>query len=82
MADDYFIAMARVEQRLQLAPSAVEAKPSGKSRQTQLDALIDQLSQAELSDDTRLDLVRHVRQMLDPFPSSDTCQTDGADIIT
>lgn len=74
VADDYFCAMVRIEQRLALAQAAGEAgEASGRSR---LLALLDQLRQPELSAAVRLDLVAQVQQMVERLASAATTATD------
>ena len=63
VADDYFAAMTRVEQRLALEPQAAESAPTN-GNQTQLLALLDQLAVPTLEPTARLVLARQLRDLL------------------
>ncbi len=76
VADDYYAAMDRVEQRLfvrargQIAPPAAameehnEDEPLNDDERGQLLDLADQLAAADLSPEMRMDLVERIRQVL------------------
>jgi hypothetical protein len=62
---DYFAAMERVEQRLDLAPAAeAEGEPLPAGKRTQLMALVERLAEPALEPAVRLDLVFLMRALL------------------
>jgi hypothetical protein len=87
-AEDYHAAMDRVEQRLQIAPSAAEAddskdgKPLDDHERGQLLDLIDQLADPDLNPEERIDLVERIRQVLNhnglPEKEEPTEQENGS----
>jgi hypothetical protein len=70
VADDYYSAMRRVEQRLQLAPPAAEAddskdgEPLNNDEREQLLDLAEKLTDPDLSPEERIELVERMRQVL------------------
>jgi len=67
VADDYFAAMKRVEQRLEISPIPQEEPPAEavqEPEQAQLLVLVEQLSQPELCFPARLEIVAQLRQAL------------------
>jgi hypothetical protein len=65
VADDYYIAMGRVEQRLDLAPGAEESvRPIPTGERQQLLALTDRLSEPDLTTPERLELAGLMRALL------------------
>ncbi len=74
VADDYFSAMVRIEQRLALAQTTGEVGEA--SCRSRLLALLDQLRQPELSAAARLDLVAQVQQMVERLASTATTAPD------
>lgn len=63
VADDYFAAMTRVEQRLALEPQTAESAPT-RGNQPQLLALLDQLAVPTLEPTARLVVVPQLRSLL------------------
>jgi hypothetical protein len=62
---DYFAAMERVEQRLDLAPAAeADGEPLPAGERTQLMALVERLAEPALEPPVRLDLVILMRALL------------------
>jgi hypothetical protein len=62
---DYFAAMQRIETRLALAPEPEpETKPVQEEAREQILALTEQLAEPELSFEMRLELVLHIRGLL------------------
>ena len=70
VADDYYAAMDRVEQRLQIAPPAAateernDDEPLNDDERGQLLDLAGQLAAADLSPEARMELVERIRQVL------------------
>jgi site-specific recombinase XerD len=70
VAEDYYAAMGRVEQRLQIAPPAAEAddskngQPLDDHEREQLFDLIDQIADPDLSAEDRIELVERMRRIL------------------
>ncbi len=65
VSDDYFAAMQRVEQRLDVSPAKTPAETVQEElEQAQLLALVEQLSQPELCFPARLEIVAQLRQAL------------------
>ena len=64
VADDYFAAMQRVEQRLEIAPALEPSGPVEKPEHVQLLGLVEQLTQPELCFPARLEIVAQLRQAL------------------
>lgn len=70
VAEDYYAAMDRVEQRLQIAPSAAKAddgedsEPLDDHDREQLLDLIDQLTNPDLHPEDRIELVERMRRIL------------------
>jgi hypothetical protein len=75
VAEDYYAAMRRVEQRLEIALALQEPVPPGPTGPPlaegpcrHLLALAEQLAAPELSQATRLELVAQLRQVLAGYP--------------
>jgi hypothetical protein len=64
VADDYYAAMGRIEQRLEIVPVEPEDPPEPEPDQDTLLSLTEQLAQPELSLETRLILVAQMRAIL------------------
>jgi hypothetical protein len=71
VAGDYYAAMDRVEQRLQIAPPATlpadeagESEPMQDEERKQLLDLADQLADPDLNPEERIELVERMRQIL------------------
>jgi integrase/recombinase XerC len=64
VADDYYAAMGRIEQRLEIVPVEPEDPPETDPEQEELLSLTEQLVQPELSLDARLILVAQMRTIL------------------
>jgi integrase len=64
VADDYYAAMGRIEQRLEIVPLEPETPPEPEPRNSELLSLTEQLAQPELSLDMRLLLVAQMRAIL------------------
>jgi len=65
VADDYYLAMSSVENRLQLLPKEEDDAPSiPEPERVRLLTLADRLSEPDLSPETRLDLVAQLRLVL------------------
>jgi hypothetical protein len=70
VAEDYFAAMDRIEQRLQIAPAAAPAdggnggEPLNGDEREQLLDLAEQLTEPGLSPEVRMDLVDRMRLVL------------------
>jgi integrase/recombinase XerD len=81
---DYYAAMGRIEQRLELAPeTGKESRSLEEAQRTQLLALAEQLSTPELSDELRLEIVVQMRRLLNGDtaarhePQSEACQSSA-----
>jgi site-specific recombinase XerD len=70
VAEDYYAAMARIEENLDISASAGQppdtGEPANVSERDQLLALLDRLAAPQVSVETRLDLVEQVRRMVAP----------------
>jgi site-specific recombinase XerD len=66
MADDYYAAMSRIEQRLQLVTEQEEFtnEPISESERSDLLTLTDQLAEPELNFDLRFEIVNKIRGLL------------------
>lgn len=64
VADDYYAAMSRIEQRLEIVPVEPEDPPEAEPEQVELLSLTEQLAQPELRLDMRLLLVAQMRAIL------------------
>lgn len=77
VADDYYSAMERVEQRLQIAPPAEAAdedkngKPLNDDEREQLLDLIGKLVDPDLSCEVRIELVNQMRHVLNHSAAPD-----------
>jgi hypothetical protein len=69
VADDYYTAMANIEQRLQLAPASANAAADiTPTLRTELLELVTMLAEPELSIEQWLDCVEQLRLLLLPDP--------------
>jgi hypothetical protein len=68
VADDYFTAMTRVEQRLALEPPAAESAPTS-GNQTHLWVLLDQLAAPTAELPARIAIVAQLKTLLAPTAS-------------
>jgi hypothetical protein len=64
VADDYYAAMGRIEQRLEIIPVETKETPVPETEKTELLTLTDQLAQPELSLEMRLLLVAQLCAIL------------------
>lgn len=75
---DYYAAMGRIEQRLELAPETGKENQSlEEAQRTHLLALAEQLSTPELSDELRLEIVAQMRGLLNGSAARHEPQTQA-----
>jgi Phage integrase family len=77
---DYYAAMGRIEQRLELAPEiGNESQPVEEVERIQLLALAEQLSIPELSDELRLEIAAQMRGLLNGGAARHESQTEACE---
>jgi hypothetical protein len=84
VAEDYFAAMQRVEQRLEITPSKQEIQTDDDVKvqeHAQLLAWVDLLSLPELSQDERLEISKNLRQALFPSMPQQSLPVSFAELV-